>query len=84
MDSQLFTNITTVLVTICGIALVAVLVSNNAQTANVIQAGGNAFSASLMAAVSPVTGNTPNVSSSGSLGSVNFSSLLNGNSATLV
>jgi hypothetical protein len=65
MDSQLFTNVTTVLVAICGIALVAVLVSNKAQTSQVITAGGNAFSTSLLAAVSPVTGNAPSTSSSG-------------------
>jgi hypothetical protein len=62
MDSQLFTNVTTVLVAICGIALVAVIVSKNANTSGVIQAGGAAFSTSLLAAVSPVTGNAPSVS----------------------
>lgn len=41
---------------IVGVALLAVLVSKNAQTPQVITAGGSAFAKALGAAVSPVTG----------------------------
>jgi len=41
---------------IVGVALLAVLVSRNADTANILTAGGNAFSSDLGVAVSPVTG----------------------------
>lgn len=41
---------------VIGLAIVAVLVSQRANTANVISAGGNAFSRVIASAVSPVTG----------------------------
>lgn len=41
---------------IVGVALLAVLVSRNAQTPQVISASGSAFAKALGAAVSPVTG----------------------------
>lgn len=52
---------------IIGLAIVAVLVSNNAQTASVIGAGGAALANDISAAVSPVTGAaaTPVVSTGG-------------------
>jgi hypothetical protein len=40
---------------IVGVAIIAVLVSNNAKTVDVIQGFGNAFSQALGVAVSPVT-----------------------------
>ena len=40
---------------IVGVAIVAVLVSRNSNTANVISAGGNAFASALGTAISPVT-----------------------------
>lgn len=43
---------------IVGVALLAVLVSRNAQTPQVVTALGNAFSGGIGAAVSPVTGNS--------------------------
>lgn len=49
-------QIVVVLTAIVGLAALAVLVSNRAQTASVITAFGNAFSGILGAAVSPVTG----------------------------
>lgn len=60
-------QIVVVLTAIVGLAALAVLVSNRAQTASVITAFGNAFSGILNAAVSPVTGggggfSTPNLS----------------------
>lgn len=56
MGSQLVNSIVTVLVAIIGVAIVAVLVSRNAQTSQVIGAGGQAFSGALGTALSPVTG----------------------------
>lgn len=56
MGDKLLTSIITVLTAIIGVAIVAVLVSKNAQTGNVLTAGGNAFSQILGTAVSPVTG----------------------------
>ncbi len=55
--SELGTGILTVLGAIIGVAIISVLVSNNAQTGSVIQAGGKAFSGIIGAAVAPVTGN---------------------------
>ena len=43
---------------IIGVAIVAVLVSQNSNTANVITAGGSALTGLLRVAVSPVTGGT--------------------------
>ncbi|MGH7783490.1 MAG: hypothetical protein ACREO5_06595 [Candidatus Binatia bacterium] len=48
--------IVTVAVAIVGIALLAVLVSKNAQTPQVLSAAGSAFSGAIGAAVSPLTG----------------------------
>lgn len=43
---------------IIGLAVIAVAVSQKAQTAGVIQAGGNALANVIGAAVGPVTGST--------------------------
>jgi len=56
MSDQLITSVTTVLLAIVGVAIVATLVSKNAQTPQVLQAGGQSFSQSLGTALSPVTG----------------------------
>ena len=56
MSEQLITSVVTVLTAIIGVAIIATLVSKNANTAGVITAGGNAFSQSLGTALSPVTG----------------------------
>lgn len=48
-------KITTIAVAIVGVAILAVLVSKNANTANVIKAAGSAFGGALGVAVSPVT-----------------------------
>jgi uncharacterized membrane protein YbjE (DUF340 family) len=58
MSDQLITSVVTVLTAIVGVAIIAVLVSKNAQTSQVIGAGGSAFSQALSTAVSPVTGGT--------------------------
>lgn len=56
MESQLFTSVVTIMTAIVGVAIIAVLVSKNANTAGVISAGGSAFAQDLGVAVSPVTG----------------------------
>jgi hypothetical protein len=56
MGNELITSVVTVLTAIIGVALIATLVSKNANTATVVQAGGAAFSQSLGTALSPVTG----------------------------
>lgn len=49
-------QIVTVAVAIVGVAILAVLVSKNSNTANVIKSAGDAFSSALGTAVSPITG----------------------------
>lgn len=56
MTDNLIASVTSVLLAIVGVAIIAVLVSRNANTAGVLQAGGQAFSGSLATAISPVTG----------------------------
>jgi hypothetical protein len=56
MSDQLIASVVTVLTAIVGVAIIAVLVSKNANTSGVIQAGGNAFGGALGVALSPVTG----------------------------
>lgn len=46
----------TIAIAIVGVAIVAVLVSKNANTQGVVQSVGQAFSQSLGAAEAPVTG----------------------------
>lgn len=56
MGDQLIVSITSILTAIVGVAIIAVLVSKNANTSGVISAGGSAFSQDLSTALSPVTG----------------------------
>ncbi len=49
-------QIVTVLTAIVGVAILAVLVSRNSQTPAVIKSFGDAFSGSLRAATSPISG----------------------------
>lgn len=56
MGENVITAVVTVLTAIIGVAIVAVLVSKQADTGNVLTAGGNAFANILKTAVSPVTG----------------------------
>lgn len=55
MDNQLVASVVTVLTAIIGVAIIAVLVSPNAKTGQVIQAGSQGFSTALGTALSPVT-----------------------------
>lgn len=70
--------IVTIATGIIGLAIVAVLVSNKAQTGSVLGAAGSAFANALSAATGPVTGAvaTANVTSNASgFGLPNFSNL---------
>jgi membrane protein implicated in regulation of membrane protease activity len=67
--NQIWGGIVTVLTAIIGVAILATLVSKQANTAGVLQAGGSAFSGILGTALSPVTGG----SGLGSIG--NFSNI---------
>lgn len=58
MSNELISSVVTVLTAIIGVAIIAVLVSKNANTSGVISAGGSAFSQALGTAISPVTGQT--------------------------
>lgn len=70
MDNGIINSIVTVALALTGVAIIAVLVSNNANTSGVITSGGNAFTGALKAAISPVTsggggGNFFNLNSGG-------------------
>ena len=56
-----FETITTISLAVVAVAIVATLVSKKAQTPQVLQAGGSAFSNALAVAESPVTGATYHV-----------------------
>lgn len=56
MGDSLITSVVTVLTAIVGVAIIATLVSKNANTAGVVTAGGQAFSGALSTALSPVVG----------------------------
>lgn len=68
--NEFWESMVTILSGIIGVAMVAVIVSRNAQSPAVIQSAGSAFSNALDVAVSPVTGNTspPNLSYPGGSG----------------
>jgi hypothetical protein len=54
--NSVMSGIITIAVAIVGVAIVATLVSKNAQTPQVISSAGDAFSAALRAATGPVSG----------------------------
>lgn len=56
MTDQLISGVVTVATAIVGIAILAVLVSRQSQTPQVLSAAGSAFSGAIGAAVSPITG----------------------------
>lgn len=61
-----WTSATTVLLAIVGVAIIAVLVSQRANTANVVTSAGQAFANDLTAAVAPVSGASASVNTGGS------------------
>lgn len=56
MGDKIVESVTTIAVAIIGIAIIAVIVSGQAKTSQVIGAAGSAFAQDIGAAVSPVTG----------------------------
>jgi hypothetical protein len=60
MGESLVTSTVTVLLAIVGVAIIAVLVSKNANTTAVIGAGASGFSQALGTAISPITGGSGN------------------------
>lgn len=56
MSDHLIASIVTVLTAIIGVAIIAVLVSRQSVTGDVLSAGGDAFSSILGTALSPNTG----------------------------
>lgn len=54
--NNIWSGIVTVLTAIIGVAIIAVLVSRNARTAQVIQAGAEGFGRMITAATGPVSG----------------------------
>ena len=65
---RIMETVGTVAAGVIGVAILAVLVSNKAQTGSVLAAAGGAFSNVLSAATAPVTGNSasPNVNAGSS------------------
>lgn len=74
--NDLTAGLVSIATAIVGVALLAVLVSQRANTAGVLNAAGNAFSTALGAATGPVSGNStgipaltlPGYGSSGNIG----------------
>jgi hypothetical protein len=60
MTDQLITSVVTVLAAIMGVAIIAVIISQKSNTAGVLQAGGNAFSQILTAALGQGSGSLGN------------------------
>jgi hypothetical protein len=58
VSEQLISSVVTVALAIIGVAIIAVLVSRQANTSGVISSAGSAFSGVLGTALSPVTGAT--------------------------
>ena len=55
MGKEAIEGLITVATAIVGVAIIATLVSKNAQTASVLSAGGSALSTAISAATGPVT-----------------------------
>lgn len=73
MGEQLVTSVVTITMAIIGVAIIAILVSKNANTTAVLSAGSSAFSGALGTALSPVTGSgTFNYGGGGSLSMPGF------------
>lgn len=68
MGDQLIASVVTVASAIIGLAIIAVLVSNNANTSGVVTSAGTAFANDIKAAVSPVSGSSLGGFAGGSAG----------------
>lgn len=60
--SSIVESVSTIILAVLGLALVATLVSTKANTANVLQAGASALANNVGVAESPVTGSQPQFS----------------------
>ncbi len=58
MTDKLTSSVAYILLAILAVATVAVLVSNHAQTGNVLQSLGGSLSCSIETALSPITGSS--------------------------
>lgn len=72
MENKAVSAIVGILTGVIGITILAVVVSNQSNTSNVITAGGNAFSGILKAAVSPLSGSSSSIGNGlvGNLGGI--------------
>lgn len=59
--NQIGEQVAAILAAVIGVAILAVIVSRNANTAGVLQAGGSAFAQILGAAEAPVSGGGVNL-----------------------
>lgn len=64
--NEFWTSVTTIALAIVGIAIVAVIVSQRAQTASVITSATSGFANDITAAVAPVSGASASVNTGGS------------------
>ena len=64
MSDNMATGIVSIALAVIGVATLAVIFSTKANTSGVISAGGNALAQNIEAAVSPITGTTPQNSTS--------------------
>lgn len=55
MNDNLWTGVVSIALAVVGVATLSVILSKNANTVGVIQAGGSALAQNIGAAVSPVT-----------------------------
>ena len=62
MSDRIFADVMTIATAIIGLAIIAVVVSNKANTGTVITDAGKAFSSIIGAAVAPVTGSSGTLS----------------------
>jgi uncharacterized membrane protein (Fun14 family) len=67
MGDKAITGLVAIITAIIGVAIIAVLVSNQSNTTGVLTAGGNALSNILKSAVSPVTSGSGGVGGLGNL-----------------
>lgn len=56
MGDHVISSFVTIATAIVGVAVIAVIVSKNAQTGTVLTSAGTAFASALSAATAPVTG----------------------------
>jgi hypothetical protein len=56
VGNDIISGVVTIATAVVGIAIIAVLVSKNASTGNVIQSATSGFATDISAAVSPVSG----------------------------